>query len=245
MLGESATRAARSAPSACSTTSTGCSDAAGVTPAELEPDRRRHRAGHVHRPAHRPRDRPRARVRARRPGARASRRSTRCASGDERRRGLHGRPPRRGVRRRRRGSMPQAIAPASARGLPSPPATVCAGDGAVRYRDSLDGRSRSRPTTRRCTSRGPAITPRCAPRRPAGAALSARARRRPRTRREGRRMMTAVELRRCETSDLDAIEELERARYRRRGRARCSPASSPSRAASAWGRSRARTCSDT
>ena len=102
---------------------------------------------------------------------------------------------------------PEALADALA------PGTVCAGDGAIRYRDRLHG-------VEIPADDSPLHVPwarhHAAARRyggPAGAALHPRSRRRPRTRSEGRLMMTAVELRRLRTADLDRIEELERESY--------------------------------
>ena len=106
----------------------------------------------------------------------------------------------------------QAIAPeALAEALA--PGTVCAGDGAIRYRDRAAG---PRDPGRRLAASRPLGPASRRPRRHGGAARAAlhpRSRRRPRARSEGRLMMTAVKLRRLRTSDLDRIEELERESY--------------------------------
>ena len=110
------------------------------------------------------------------------------------------------------GLEPQALTPeALAAALPA--GAVVAGDGAVRYRDLLAG-----------AEIPPDDSPLHVPHArhhaalhdvagPARSVLPARPGRRSRARREGGPMIAAVELRPLKTSDLDAIETVERASY--------------------------------
>ena len=160
----------------------------------------------------------------------ASRRWTRCCAGDGRRRG-------------------RASTPAAARcSPPAPGVELQALRTRASWRDALAGRHGAASATARCATAtaAPALaipaddSPLHVPwarhhaalldGRAARAALRARARRRPRRSREGRRMMTGVELRRAALGRPGLRSSRSSAApTRRRGRARCSPASSPSR----------------
>ena len=209
-------------------------------------DRRRHRPGHLHRPSDRPGVGPRARLRPVACRSTASARSTPCSAGDgvdvacvDARRGE--------VFCKGAGIELCAIAPERAgraaaarhRRWPAtaPSATASCWAGAVIAR-------------RRLAAARPVGPP------PRGAAPSCWAAPEPLyvrapdadrvARREGRLMMTAVDVRplrpvRPRRDRADRAPRLPDAR----GRGRCSPASWPSRAASAWAPSRARTCSAT
>ncbi len=146
---------------------------AGVPLDRRRADRGRHRAGHLHGPAHRPCDRTRARLRAGRPGARRldARRAAAPAP-----------------RSTWRASTPAAArcsapAPGSSRRRSRPQALAAAAAGRERWWRATARCAtatswwgpRSRPTTRRCTCRTPAITPRCttSPARPSRCYLRA------------------------------------------------------------------------
>ena len=201
---------------------------AGLDPDDDRRDRGRHRAGELHEPPHGPRDRPRAVARARRPCCRASRRSTR--SRPERPERFRSSTPG-GARSSRSRTGPASCGPPTST---SRPGRLCVGDGAVRYREVLEaaGASRAARRRRRAMSPGLATTRSRDGLRRGGARradLPPRTRRRPRAR--GGRPM--IELRRLTLADLGAIERSSGAHTRRRGRARCSRASSRSRRRSA------------
>ena len=128
--------------------------------------------------------------------------------------------------------MPGPRAPCAPAELALEPGALCVGDGAVRYRDVLRGRvaPRCRPTTTSamCRARASTRSSRATSARPSWSSRSTSAL--PDADEAAR---VNVELRKLELRDLGAIERSSASRTRRRGRARCSPASSPSRARSA------------